>query len=136
MAPRKRGIDEIRGLREPVLGAAALAEFAAGVALFNAGRYWHAHEEWEKVWLTMPDDESGDAEIVLRGLIQLAAALHLLGLGRLDGAASNFGKALAKLAIAPPRFMGVAIVPLIEFIQRQQQCLDRDAPCAIELEAR
>ena len=27
------------------------ADFQAGVHLFNAGRFWHAHEEWETLWL-------------------------------------------------------------------------------------
>jgi uncharacterized protein len=132
MAPRKRRIDEIQSLREPVLSDAARAGFEEGIVLFNAGRYWHAHEEWEQAWLTMPDDASGDAEIILRGLIQLAAAQHLVGLGRLDGAASNLRKASEKLALAPSRFMGIAIAPLVTFIAQQAERLDPALACTIE----
>ncbi len=43
-----------------------------GVALFNAGRFWHCHEALEKVWLR----ESGDTKTVLQGVILIAAAFH------------------------------------------------------------
>ena len=106
MPPRKRRIDEITSLAEPHLTPEQQRHLDRGFELFDAGKYWHAHEEWEHLWLAMPDDASGDAEIVVRGMIQLAAALHLRSIGRLDGAASNFRKASEKLALAPPVFMG------------------------------
>ncbi|MEO8431753.1 MAG: DUF309 domain-containing protein [Acidobacteriota bacterium] len=43
-----------------------------GRALFNAGRYFDAHEVWEEVWLS----ETGERRRLLQGLIQIAAALH------------------------------------------------------------
>jgi predicted metal-dependent hydrolase len=132
MPPRKRRIDEIATLREPAFSAEASEHMREGIDLFNAGRYWHAHEAWENAWLTMPNDASGDAEIILRGLIQLAAALHLVGERRLDGAASNLGKAREKLVLAPACFMGIAIAPLIPFIDQQRDRLDRVLPCSID----
>ncbi len=42
-----------------------------GRALFNAGRYFEAHEVWEEVWLR----ERGEGRLLLQGLIQIAAAL-------------------------------------------------------------
>ena len=119
-------------LREPALSDAARACSDEGIVLFNTGRYWRAHEEWERAWLTMPNDAAGDAEIILRGLIQLTAALHLIGAGRLDGAASNLRKAREKLALAPDGFMGIAIPPLVEFIDRQREDLPHLLPCTID----
>lgn len=117
-APRKRRIDEIADLREPALPAPGWEHLRHGVLLFNGGSYWHAHEEWESAWLMMPDGEEGDAEIILRGLIQLAAALHLETIGRGDGAASNFRKSEEKLALAPGSFMGLDIGALRSSVRR------------------
>jgi hypothetical protein len=46
-----------------------------GVRLFDEGAYWHAHEAWEAVWVTLP---KGSAErILFQALILFAAAfLH------------------------------------------------------------
>jgi len=107
MAPRKRQIDEIGALLEPELSAQQRAALDEGMELYDAGHYWHAHEAWERAWLEMPDDERGDAEILLRGMIQLAAALHLKSVGRIEGATSNLRKAREKLALAPAHFMGI-----------------------------
>ncbi|MEP7220285.1 MAG: DUF309 domain-containing protein, partial [Bacteroidota bacterium] len=79
MAPRKRTIEAIATLAEPVLSDQQRGDVDEGRLLFNAGNYWHAHESWERVWLAMGNDVGDDAEIILRGLIQLAAALHLSG---------------------------------------------------------
>ena len=45
-----------------------------GLELFNAGRYWDAHEAWEEAW--MPDRRGPDGGFY-KGLIQVAAGcLH------------------------------------------------------------
>ena len=47
---------------------------ARGIALFNTGRYWEAHEAWEQAWL--PDRHGSDRRFY-KGLIQIAAGcLH------------------------------------------------------------
>lgn len=50
-----------------------------GIDLFNARYFWEAHEAWEKVWLDAPDGSRG--RDVVKGLIQIAAALFKLHLG-------------------------------------------------------
>jgi predicted metal-dependent hydrolase len=132
MPPRKRRTDEIEELKEPELTATQREHFAEGIALFNAGRHWHAHEAWEQVWLEMSDGEEDDAEIILRGLIQLAAGLHLLSIGRLDGAASNFRKAYEKLSLAPAEFLKIDMRKLLEFLRQQSDHLDRSLSCTID----
>jgi hypothetical protein len=46
--------------------------FVRGVALFNAGYYWEAHEAWE--WLWHAHGRAGPTADVLKALIKLAAA--------------------------------------------------------------
>src|SRR5262249_32877936 len=48
---------------------AALAE---GRRLFNAGRFFEAHEVWESAWLL----EEAEIKTLLQGLIQIAAGFH------------------------------------------------------------
>lgn len=43
-----------------------------GRSLFNARRYFEAHEAWEEAWLA----ETGEPRRLLQGLIQIAASLH------------------------------------------------------------
>lgn len=58
-------------------GGAASPLFASGLAEFRAGRFFEAHEEWERLW----KDSEGDDRIFLQGLIQLAAACVHIGRG-------------------------------------------------------
>ena len=74
-----------------------------GVELFNAGRFWHAHEEWETLWLAA----SGEEKEFLRGLIQLAAACHHVQRGTTSGAARLFDSALERLHRSPPDRLGI-----------------------------
>ncbi|MDB5352953.1 MAG: hypothetical protein JWN86_4200 [Planctomycetota bacterium] len=46
--------------------------YLRGIALFNAGYYWEAHEEWEGLWHA--HGRRGPIADVLKGLIKLAAA--------------------------------------------------------------
>ncbi len=48
------------------------APYLRGVALFNSGYYWEAHEEWESLWHA--SGRRGPTADILRALIKLAAA--------------------------------------------------------------
>jgi predicted metal-dependent hydrolase len=48
------------------------AAYASGIALFNAGYYWEAHEVWEGLWHA--HSREGPVADLLKGLIKLAAA--------------------------------------------------------------
>lgn len=50
----------------------------AGAEHFDAGRFWHAHEDWEREWKAHP----GAHRHYLKGLIQLTAACHHLARGK------------------------------------------------------
>jgi predicted metal-dependent hydrolase len=54
------------------LSPASLAALETGLAEYEAGRFFEAHEAWEEAWLA----EEGLAKTFLQGLIQLAAAFH------------------------------------------------------------
>ncbi len=53
-------------------GWSSSAEYLRGIALFNAGYYWEAHEAWESLWHA--HGRTGSTADVLKGLIKLAAA--------------------------------------------------------------
>ena len=116
MPPRKRKRAELGRLSEPHLSQNQEVEFARGVALFNKQQYYEAHEAWENVWRDMSDKQEDDAEIILRGLIQFTAGLHLFSIGKLAGAMRNLLKAKEKLALYDKPFLGIDLNGLIATI--------------------
>lgn len=67
--------DGVRATVTPGMDAHALATsdaFTAGMAFFEAGFYWEAHELWEAVWMACPPN-SAEYRLV-QALIQLANA--------------------------------------------------------------
>ncbi len=81
------------------------AELMRGAALFNAGRYFAAHEAWELIWR----GAQGSDRAILQGLIQSAAAMLHRERGNIRGADRLWVKARGKLAIAPAAWRGFAI---------------------------
>lgn len=79
------------------------SSLVAGIALFNAHQFWHAHEAWEVPWL----EASGDLRQFLQGLIQLAAAYHHVQRGTYRGGVRLFDAALRRLAAFPDGYRGV-----------------------------
>lgn len=77
--------------------------FLRGIDLFNAGKFWEAHEAWEELWLAA----ESDVVQFLQGLIQLAAAYHHVQRGTLSGAVRLFDAALGRLAPFPQEFCGI-----------------------------
>ena len=63
--------------------------------LFNAGRFWDAHEALERIWRSVPDEDEAK---VLQGLIQAAAALVHRQRGNSHGVRVVGEAALEKLA--------------------------------------
>jgi predicted metal-dependent hydrolase len=127
MAPqrlKKKKPEEIsrEGVRELSLSPENWQEFEHGVTLFNSGKFWHAHEAWELVWQQHAEDE----RLFFQGLIQLAAAYHLLVTKRsLRSMANNLDKAREKLEVFQPEFCGIAVSPLLENIEEAKSEIDR-----------
>lgn len=83
--------------------------YLRGVALFNAGYYWEAHEAWEALWHA--HGRRGATAMVLKGLIKLAAAGVKIREGREAGARSHARRAAEHFAeaisAAGPRRLGL-----------------------------
>ena len=71
--------------------------YLRGIELFNAARFFEAHEAWEELWLTA----TGTERQFLHALIQTAAALLHVQRGNLKGAASVWQRARIKLNFQP-----------------------------------
>ena len=88
-----------------------------GALLFDAGRFFEAHEAWEAHWLVEKDESR---RLLLQGLIQIAAALHkLIDKRAPEPAASLFKKGLAKLDACPAQ-MGE--LDVASFRERVRAC--------------
>jgi len=107
---------------EPVLEPSQRAEYLRGWELFNAGEFWHAHEAWENIWKERPEP----ARIFFQGIIQLAAAYHLILVKhRYGGAMNNLEKADEKLRMFPTFFLGVRVGQLLKAIGRAKDELQQ-----------
>ncbi len=91
----------------PMAGTRA-NDFERGIELFNAGKFFEAHEAWERVWLRA----SGEEKLFYQGLIQAAAALLHAERGNALGAQSMYAKARTKLDPLPDEYMGIALEDL------------------------
>ena len=78
---------------------------ADGVALFNAGHFFEAHEAWEEAW----QHESGARRLLLQGLILLAAGWLKWDAGNTRGAWTLFSRALERLEPLPPGCEGLDV---------------------------
>lgn len=89
------------------MGAEGLLSRGAG--LFNAGRYWEAHEAWEEAWTP---DRHGPDRGFWKGLIQVAAGcLHCTRRNR-RGTVNKWRSGLALLEPYRPRHLGLDLDPL------------------------
>ncbi len=92
-----------------------------GVRLYNAGRYWEAHEAWEQVWRSAPDAERP----FWQGLIQAAAAMLHRERGNAHGLRTVGEAAVARLrAPAPPGFP----VETARFAAALERCVRGSGP--------
>ena len=75
----------------------------AGVEHFNAGRFWEAHEDWERIWLAAETD----VREYVQGLIQIAAAYHHVKRRNFKGAGRLFDAGMRRLTPFPNPFCGI-----------------------------
>jgi uncharacterized protein len=91
------------------------AALRRGAALFDAGRFWEAHEAWEEAWL----EEDGDVRLFLQGLIQVAAGYHKATVQlQPNGCVKLLGSGLSKLEPMPAEFLGVALARFRPEVER------------------
>jgi hypothetical protein len=84
-----------------------------GIELFNAGRYWDAHEAWEHEW--MPDRKGPDAGFY-KGLIQVAAGCLHYGRRNRRGAVNKWTSGAGYLRPYLPAHKGVELVSLVNAV--------------------
>ncbi len=65
--------------------------YLRGIALFNAGYYWEAHESWEALWHA--HDRKGPIADVVKALIKLAAAGVKVREGQIHGITTHARRA-------------------------------------------
>lgn len=92
-----------------------------GIELFNAGRYWDAHEAWEEAW--MPDRQGPDGAFY-KGLIQLAAGCLHYGRGNRRGALNKWRSGAGYLRPYLPAHRGVELESLLALTDRNRQELE------------
>ena len=122
--PRKKAAAEIDPscIAEPALTSEDWKDYEEGWRLFNEREFWHAHEAWESVWKRR-DEES---RIFFQGIIQLAAAYHLLVVKkRYRGMMRNFEKAEEKLRLFPDRFLRVDVSRLLNAVDQARKEINR-----------
>ena len=84
-----------------------------GAELFNSGRYWDAHEVWERDWTP---DRRGPESGFYKGLIQVAAGcLHYTRHNR-RGAVNKWRTGADYLRPYLPAHNGVLLAPLVESV--------------------
>ena len=92
----------------------AMDHYLEGIRLFNAGEYWHAHEEWEWCWR-----RSSEPEVTFyKGIIQAAAALEKWKRGQPRGMRLNYAKSRPKLVAVTPSMRGLDVAALIAAMDR------------------
>ena len=129
--PRKKPAAEIDTslLKEPLLSDGDWVDYKRGWQLFNKHQFWEAHEAWEAVWRRRPEE----SRIFFQGIIQLAAAYHLLLIKpRFGGMMRNLDKAEEKLRLFPDCFLRVDVSALLRAIHNARAEADRLGPSRLE----
>jgi predicted metal-dependent hydrolase len=98
--------------RPPEVPAQARAAwFDRGLAAYQAGDFFEAHELWEELWRDTP---VGADRQFFHGLIQVAAAMYkIVGQQKPAPAARLLARALDKLRASPPRYRGLDVARLL-----------------------
>lgn len=92
-------------LSTPAISMDYPAEYLEGIRLFNAGHFWHAHEQWEACWLRSTEPDAA----FYKGIIQAAAALVKWQQGNRRGLRLNWAKSRSRLAGLPSPYMGLDV---------------------------
>lgn len=92
-----------------------------GLALFNAGEYFEAHEELERAWI----EELGPARELYRAILQVAVAYLQITRGNYDGALKMFMRARQWIDPLPDVCRGVQVGKLRQEARRAREELER-----------
>jgi hypothetical protein len=97
--------------------------FRQGIAAYERGQYYEAHEHWELLWR---DEPEGPRRLFLQGIIQVAAALHkLLVMKSPTGAMRLFERAKIRLADVPEGMGGLSVKGILAGIDLAMAALPK-----------
>jgi predicted metal-dependent hydrolase len=96
-----------------------------GIELFNAGRFYEAHEALEDVWR----ESTGERKLFLQGLVQLAVGFHHYTMDNVVGAESVLKRGLGNLVAYPDECEGIDVRVLQANVQDWIAALKNSAPC-------
>lgn len=96
--------------------------FQQGVNLFNAGKWYAAHDLFEDLWHETADPERRS----LQGILQVAVAQLHLQRGNRRGATILFGEALGRLKRPGTPDLGLDIASLCRAVQQRLEALQLD----------
>jgi predicted metal-dependent hydrolase len=88
--------------------------FGEGLRLFNEGRWFDAHEEWEDAWHMA----QGRKKKFYQGLIQAAVTIEHLRRGNPRGVRSVYATCLGKFDGLPDVYMGVPVKKLLADLEQ------------------
>jgi predicted metal-dependent hydrolase len=94
-----------------------------GLRLFNARKFFEAHEALEALWLKT----AGEEKTFLHGLIQVAAAFHHFTRGNLTGFRSLLEKGSLKLEKSSADRHGIRPVEFLAQLQPWREWAERTA---------
>src|SRR5437868_3436081 len=80
-------------------------EYLEGIAQFNAGQYYQAHETWEAIWLR----SAGETRLFYHALIQAAVALYHHERGNPHGTRALYERACERLQKLPAHLMSLDV---------------------------
>ena len=95
-----------------------LENLRRGVALFNDGEYFLAHEALEDAWR----ETHGPERQSMQGLVQAAVGMHHFSSGNLVGARGVLARALRNLENCPALYSGVDVAALRPELGAILQC--------------
>jgi predicted metal-dependent hydrolase len=105
------------------MGGLSKSGLDEGIELFNAGRYWDAHEAWERDWTPIRTGPDGP---FYKGLIQVAAAcLHYTRRNR-RGAVNKWRSGAGYLRPYLPAHHGVRLAPLVDAVDGYLDAMRHD----------
>lgn len=94
-----------------------------GIELFNAGRYWEAHEAWEEAWTP---DRHGPDRGFYKGLIQVAAACLHYQRGNRRGAVNKWRSGLEQLRPYPKSHRQVDLAALVRAVESYLEAMEAE----------
>ena len=97
----------------------------AGVEHFNAGRFWHAHEDWEDLWKSLKGVAEQKLVDGVQGLIQIAAMLLNHERKKVRGVTNLWAKASAKLEPVLDGLFGIDVACLYSDSEPFHQDVER-----------